>query len=209
MMALRMGTAQLHDDEFVEAFESCRLPGDQFHHEDHLRLAWIYLRQQGMRETEARLLRGIPRFAAHHGSPGKFHHTMTIAWLRRGMRNWRKCRSWSCSRPARSSAIASCSLSTIRRRFCRVKPRARAGFPPIYARSRPASAPRNRPAWARVYGSRLTGTTGTSLCARRISNRRCSSRWKVSWSGKSLRMRTCSVPGSTDAAMVFQVMVTR
>ena len=77
-----MGTAHLSDEEFVEAFESCRLPGEQFHHEDHLRLAWIYLRQHGMREAEARLLSGIPRFAAHHGSPGKFHYTMTVAWLR-------------------------------------------------------------------------------------------------------------------------------
>jgi len=82
MTDLRMGTAQLSDAEFVEAFESCRLPGEQFHHEDHLRLAWIYLRQYGMREAEARLLSGIPRFAAHHGSLGKFHYTMTVAWLR-------------------------------------------------------------------------------------------------------------------------------
>jgi len=82
MTDLRMGTAQLGDEEFVEAFESCRLPGEQFHHEDHLRLAWIYLRQHGMREAEARLLRGIPRFAEHHGSLGKFHYTMTVAWLR-------------------------------------------------------------------------------------------------------------------------------
>jgi hypothetical protein len=45
------GTLHLPEDEFVAEFESCRLPAAQFHHADHIRLAWIYLRQ--MNEPEA------------------------------------------------------------------------------------------------------------------------------------------------------------
>ena len=32
----------LNDDEFIESFESCRLPAESFNHPDHVRLAWLY-----------------------------------------------------------------------------------------------------------------------------------------------------------------------
>ena len=33
------------DSEFVDSFEDCTLPSTAFHHRDHVRLAWIYLRR--------------------------------------------------------------------------------------------------------------------------------------------------------------------
>ncbi len=70
------------DEEFVDAFETCRLPNERFHHRDHLRLAWIYLRRYGARDAPARIAESIRRYAAHHGKPEKYHETLTVAWLR-------------------------------------------------------------------------------------------------------------------------------
>ena len=69
------------DDQFTLAFETCELPGEEFHHRGHLRLAWIYLRRYGTPEAGARIAESIRRFAAHHGKADRYHQTMTQAWL--------------------------------------------------------------------------------------------------------------------------------
>jgi len=77
-----MGLGHLNDREFVEAFEACTISGSEFRHGDHVRLAWIYVREFGEKEAEQKLLSGIRKLAGHVGSPQKFHHTMTVAWLK-------------------------------------------------------------------------------------------------------------------------------
>jgi hypothetical protein len=69
------------DQEFVEAFETCRLPNEQFHHRDHLRLALIYLARHGKGEAAGRLSQAIRTYAAYHGKSDKYHETVTQAWL--------------------------------------------------------------------------------------------------------------------------------
>ena len=69
------------DQEFVEAFETCRLPNEQFHHRDHLRLALIYLARHGRAEAAVRLGQAIRTYAAHHGKADKYHETVTQAWV--------------------------------------------------------------------------------------------------------------------------------
>jgi len=69
------------DDEFADAFETCQLPNALFHHRDHLRLAWIYLRRYGSAEAGARISKSIQRYAAHHGATQKYNETVTLAWL--------------------------------------------------------------------------------------------------------------------------------
>jgi hypothetical protein len=81
-LEIRSGTLHLTDEEFVRAFESCELAGASFHHADHVRLTWIYVRQFGVEGATERVLAGIRRFAAHSGSPTKFHFTQTCAWVR-------------------------------------------------------------------------------------------------------------------------------
>ena len=76
------GTLHLNDDEFLRAFESCELSNGAFYHGDHLRAAWLYVRRFGEAEAAIRLREGILRFATHYGSPQKYHHTMTVAWVR-------------------------------------------------------------------------------------------------------------------------------
>lgn len=70
------------DEEFVEAFETCRLPKELFHHRDHLRLTWIYLRKYGSVTARVRIAESIRRFATHLGVPEKYHETITVAWFR-------------------------------------------------------------------------------------------------------------------------------
>lgn len=82
MDPIRLGTAALDDDALVEEFESCRLPASQFHHSDHIRLAWIYLGRMSDEEATARIEESIRRFAAHNGVSQKYHHTITLAWMR-------------------------------------------------------------------------------------------------------------------------------
>jgi uncharacterized protein (DUF2236 family) len=78
----RSGTLHLNDEEFVRAFENCELAGASFHHADHVRLTWIYVRQFGEVVATKRVLAGILRFATHSGSEKKFHYTQTCAWVR-------------------------------------------------------------------------------------------------------------------------------
>ena len=80
--SIRSGTLHLSDEEFVRAFESCGLAGSAFHHADHLRLTWIYIRQFGEQVATERVVAGIRRFSTHNGSPKKFHFTQTCAWVR-------------------------------------------------------------------------------------------------------------------------------
>jgi hypothetical protein len=79
---MRSGTLHLDDDEFVRAFESCELAGALFHHADHVRLTWIYVRRFGEQAATELVMTGIRRFATHNGSPQKFHFTQTCAWVR-------------------------------------------------------------------------------------------------------------------------------
>jgi hypothetical protein len=75
-------TTDLSDLEFVRAFEACELPNESFHHRDHIRLAWIYLKSHGEVEARHRLGDAIRRFAGYHGKSDKYHETVTAAWLR-------------------------------------------------------------------------------------------------------------------------------
>src|SRR5215467_2508494 len=69
------------DYEFAAAVERGEAPEGGFHHRDHLRLAWIYVRRYGREEAGVRIAETIRRFAAHHGQSARYHETMTQAWL--------------------------------------------------------------------------------------------------------------------------------
>jgi hypothetical protein len=69
------------DDEFLARFEALDLPGGGFHHRDHVRLAWIYLRRFPVLEVLARLSAGLAALARVKGQPGKYHETVTWAFI--------------------------------------------------------------------------------------------------------------------------------
>jgi hypothetical protein len=69
------------DEQFLQAFEACTLPAEEFHHADHVRLAYLYLRERVPAEALMRFAEGLRRFAASLGKPGLYHETITWAYL--------------------------------------------------------------------------------------------------------------------------------
>lgn len=72
----------MNDEDFAQAFLSGALPNEQFHHRDHLRLAWFLIRRLGREDATQTITAGIQRFAAHHGHAEKYHETLTQSWIR-------------------------------------------------------------------------------------------------------------------------------
>jgi len=74
------------DREFVAEFEACRWPLERWHHRDHVKLAYLYLRRHAPDEAMEKLRAGIKAHNAAHGIPDRidsgYHETMTRAWLR-------------------------------------------------------------------------------------------------------------------------------
>ena len=69
------------DEEFLAAFERLEIPNEDFHHRDHLRLAWSCLRQAEPPGALDRVRTAICRFAEKHGVPELYHETITRFWV--------------------------------------------------------------------------------------------------------------------------------
>ncbi len=73
------------DEQFVAEFEACRWPLEQWHHQQHIRVAYLYLRRYPFDEAMTRIREKIMAHnAAHHlpdGLTSGYHETMTQAWL--------------------------------------------------------------------------------------------------------------------------------
>ncbi|MGH9702349.1 MAG: hypothetical protein ACRD4K_03145 [Candidatus Acidiferrales bacterium] len=82
MTKLLAGDFLPSDTGFVEAFENCTLPKEAFHHRDHIRLARLYLGRDDFAGAARRIEGSIRRYAAHLGISEKYHHTITLVWLR-------------------------------------------------------------------------------------------------------------------------------
>ena len=79
---LGSGARAWSDLDFLRAFENLSFPADQFHHREHLRVAWLYLKSSDATRAAERMSAGIRRFANHHGAKEKYHHTLTLFWMR-------------------------------------------------------------------------------------------------------------------------------
>jgi hypothetical protein len=73
--------SQMTDAELIDGFESTTLPAGQFTHEAHVRVAWWYLTHLPMLEAVAAFSAGLRRFASANGAAGKYHETVTLAWM--------------------------------------------------------------------------------------------------------------------------------
>jgi len=71
----------LTDDELLRAFESREVPADGFHHAQHVRVAWCYLRRHPLPDALGRFRDGLRAFAAAQGSPERYHETITTAYV--------------------------------------------------------------------------------------------------------------------------------
>jgi len=67
------------DDELIAGFEDCTLAHESFHHPDHVKLAFLYLRRYRALEAMQRFSAALARFAAAKGKPDRYHETITWA----------------------------------------------------------------------------------------------------------------------------------
>jgi hypothetical protein len=75
----------MNDDEFLAAFEARTL--EEFHHRDHIKVAYLYLRRHPLDEAIAKVRAGLQALAKAWGAPVDdleqgYHETMTQAWVR-------------------------------------------------------------------------------------------------------------------------------
>jgi flavin reductase (DIM6/NTAB) family NADH-FMN oxidoreductase RutF len=71
----------LDDDDFIATFERGGFRGDDFPHEAHLRMAWLYVTRLGPEAAIDRAAEGIRRLAKANGRENLYHDTVTRAWV--------------------------------------------------------------------------------------------------------------------------------
>jgi hypothetical protein len=71
----------LNEAEWMEAFEKCALPSGSFHHEEHVKMAFLYLKKFEPLEALSRFSSDLTRFAKAHGKPNLYNETITWAFF--------------------------------------------------------------------------------------------------------------------------------
>jgi len=69
------------DEEWIASFENCSLANEQFHHADHVKMAFLYLSRSPALEAIQSFTAALIRFAAANGKPQRYHETVTWAFL--------------------------------------------------------------------------------------------------------------------------------
>ena len=69
------------DEAFLQALETCVLPGADFDHAAHVRAAYLYLGAGDFAYALPRLQRTIRAFASSLGRADRYHETITVACL--------------------------------------------------------------------------------------------------------------------------------
>jgi hypothetical protein len=71
----------MDDEELIRLFEAGEVPQEGFHHREHVRAGWWYLRHHPFPEALARFSAALRRFANAQGKPELFHETITTAYM--------------------------------------------------------------------------------------------------------------------------------
>ncbi|MFC4310056.1 hypothetical protein ACFPN2_13275 [Steroidobacter flavus] len=69
------------DDDILIAFENGSLDPARFSHRMHLSVAWRYLQRDGFPEGALQFRRHLQNYVAKVGAQGKYHETITWAYL--------------------------------------------------------------------------------------------------------------------------------
>jgi hypothetical protein len=70
------------EDGFRGPLEQVLRQRGRFGHSEHLELAWLYVQRAELGTAEAWMQCAIKHIAAAHGTPGKYHETLTLMWAR-------------------------------------------------------------------------------------------------------------------------------
>jgi hypothetical protein len=68
-------------NDLLDRFVDTTLPADQFHHRQHVQVAWLFVRKFGMPAALGEFTAAIKRFADAKGATGLYHETITWAFL--------------------------------------------------------------------------------------------------------------------------------
>jgi len=72
----------MDDCQFLRSLEDCSLTPAEFSHKAHVRAGYLYLMRERDFAAALQKLRGaIEHFATFHGADGKYHETVTVAYL--------------------------------------------------------------------------------------------------------------------------------
>jgi hypothetical protein len=69
------------DEALVRSCEAAEMPPGGFHHVEHVRIAWWYLSREPLPQALARFRAGLRHLARARGAPGKYHETITTAYV--------------------------------------------------------------------------------------------------------------------------------
>jgi len=69
------------DRELLTSFEDCTLPPSEFTHRNHVRVAWLYLRERPLLDALTHFVASLKRYAGSLGAGAKYHETITFAFL--------------------------------------------------------------------------------------------------------------------------------
>lgn len=76
----------MDDETFLREFETGRLPKEQWHHQQHIMVAYLYLCRYPFQVAMDRMRERIKALNAAHQVPehqtSGYHETMTQAWMR-------------------------------------------------------------------------------------------------------------------------------
>ena len=70
-----------HHIDLWRGFLDTTLPAEQFHHAQHVEVAWLFVREHGMPAALGEFTAAIKRFADAKGATGLYHETITWAFL--------------------------------------------------------------------------------------------------------------------------------
>ena len=83
---MNSGAAVLDDQTFLRQFEAGTFPLNQWHHREHIKIAYLYLCAHPFEVAIERMRTGIRALNAAHRVPDEltrgYHETMTQAWMR-------------------------------------------------------------------------------------------------------------------------------
>ena len=65
----------------LDRFIDTSLPASEFHHRQHVEVAWMFVRDHGMPGALAEFSTALQRFADAKGATGLYHQTITWAFL--------------------------------------------------------------------------------------------------------------------------------
>jgi hypothetical protein len=71
----------MSNEELIHFFEADAIPEDSFHHADHVRLAFAYLRQYPVLQALEKFASALKRYATARGKPDRYHETITHAYF--------------------------------------------------------------------------------------------------------------------------------